>query len=431
MGNNYMATYCDENSIYPKSMNSIITSSAIPEQAILVNGIQGQNGQSGPMGYPGYPGPMGYPGYPGPKGDQGPMGVPGNIGCPGQNGQSGPMGYPGYPGPKGDQGPMGIPGPMGLPGPMGPQGIPGPPGPAAQCNCGCNCCCKPEVGPQGPQGPKGETGQPGPPGQPGQTGATGPTGPKGDCCDKCNEICDSSFEGCSINNCCFLGENFTIIEPSEFEFNYQKVVGTQTVATTLPIDTSLFKYISHTGKRSVSLQPKYNSGVYDPAFMMQVIKNVDKDCAHELNFWASKVDFNHLRLKDAATLADYNLVVAAYVFYGDLTTNPNKISTFIKEATKPLIERNGFCDFDIKPAYQIIIFEGTPDQFDITYTSDTSIVLNGYDYESYKGVESCDGIGSCNRDIVTSSDITILFYAESKDPTLPAGIWNIDDVFLQ
>lgn len=100
----------------------------------------------------GVEGPRGLPGEKGDPGDQGPRGL---------QGPQGPIGLTGADGPEGPQGPIGEKGqrgPEGKRGPTGPRGF---------------------EGPEGPQGPEGERGPEGPRGPKGDKGDTGPQGPEG------------------------------------------------------------------------------------------------------------------------------------------------------------------------------------------------------------------------------------------------------------
>jgi hypothetical protein len=84
-----------------------------------VRGLQGVPGSQGPIGLTG---PQGIPGNDGATGPQGPIGLTGPQGVPGNDGATGPQGPIGF---AGLQGPQGVQGATGNIGPVGPQGIPG------------------------------------------------------------------------------------------------------------------------------------------------------------------------------------------------------------------------------------------------------------------------------------------------------------------
>ena len=151
------------------------------------------NGEQGPQGPQGFQGPHGFQGDQGFQGNQGKDGVPGGNwsylilngiqgpqGNKGETGAAGPQGAKGETGaigPQGNKGETGAAGPQGAKGEtgaIGPQGAKGETGAIGpQGNKG-------ETGAAGPQGAKGETGAAGPQGAKGETGATGPQGAKGD-----------------------------------------------------------------------------------------------------------------------------------------------------------------------------------------------------------------------------------------------------------
>ncbi|GCB71462.1 hypothetical protein scyTo_0005946 [Scyliorhinus torazame] len=87
---------------------------------LLLKGLIGDPGLSGPLGdqgKKGKSGPEGLAGLPGRRGEQGDSGRPGDEGKEGLQGLPGLKGFPGMPGTKGIAGPPGRPGPPGLPGP--------------------------------------------------------------------------------------------------------------------------------------------------------------------------------------------------------------------------------------------------------------------------------------------------------------------------
>ena len=119
------------------------------------DGFSGPTGPTGPQGETGPTGPQGLQGDTGEQGIQGPAGPTGPTG---PTGAQGPQGETGPTGPQGDAGAQGV------TGPTGPQGETGPGGP---------------TGPTGPAGAKGDQGDAGPQGETGPTGLQGETGPTG------------------------------------------------------------------------------------------------------------------------------------------------------------------------------------------------------------------------------------------------------------
>ncbi len=100
--------------------------SLIREQVQVIEGPQGERGQSGEVGAQG---PMGLPGEKGDVGPQGERGLPGAVGQRGPQGIQGEQGTPGQTGPTGPRGQRGERGEAGPQGDRGPQGAVGPPGP--------------------------------------------------------------------------------------------------------------------------------------------------------------------------------------------------------------------------------------------------------------------------------------------------------------
>ena len=134
-------------------------------------GPQGIQGEVGPAGATGATGPAGADGAVGPQGIQGevgPVGATGPAGPQGEQGLVGPVGPKGEMGPVGSQGPAGADGAVGATGPQGPAGTDGAAGPQG------------EQGLTGPAGPQGEIGPQGIQGEAGPVGATGPSGPQGE-----------------------------------------------------------------------------------------------------------------------------------------------------------------------------------------------------------------------------------------------------------
>ena len=426
-------------------------------------------GQQGVKGDPGCPGPQGYPGPQGTKGD------PGCIG---------PQGYPGPQGPKGDPGCIG---PQGYPGPQGPKGDPGPPGPKGEkgdsalpscmqmypygmwggfmpnncctcnscgCNtnsCGCNTnsCCNVDVkwSDDGKhlmvKGPcdcvyKTSGDLTGPQGATGATGAQGNPGSDAKCCVKCNHVCDSSFECWPLQGCLWTSFGVTRTDPTTIGTT---VTAIQLQTPTVPevpkaVDTKAYFNIAHTGKYSVYLQPQYDTAnkIFKPAYLMQVV-NIDSTCNYELSFWAALFDYNY-RGNTPINRDNYNIAVAAYVYWGDVST---LIQPMLNNSW-PLIANNtsggAICNNTVvKPAFQMVIQRGTNEQIFMD-TVTTTPVLTSYDFESYKISPQCssgDGC-SCSGGAVNPGEslATILFVAEpAVNNTLPAGFWLIDDVFFE
>lgn len=436
-------------------------------------GPQGVQGIIGPQGYPGCPGPQGYSGPQGPKGDQG---------C------SGPQGYPGPQGPKGDPG---CPGPQGYPGPQGPPGPPGPPGPqgpkgdkgdcAPTCapypmmngccipnncgcnNCGCNnCCCNnysvPDVKLNQVTDPN--TGQVtsvtvsvkpacscdyqesvnliGPTGS---TGATGPAGPAGSSCPKCNHICNYSFE--EANGWTYINTRRTILNQSVVP---EAVVSRITLQSSdngaqleIPVNTSKFKRIAHTGNFAAYLSPTFDEeeGVFEPAALITTV-NINPNCNLGLKFWGALYDYNFDIGTETVAADNYNIRVAAYLFWGDvqsqiesLVRNPG--SAELIGGCEEIDNTGEICS--LRPVARVLICEGTNTQVAMSAVDDQSATLGSYDFESYYALPQCTNAAGCDNCInVTGTPgqgvATIAFIAEAVDNTLPAGFWLIDDVIL-
>lgn len=444
--NNFTPAFCEE-----KNYSNDIQDYPVKNTAIASTAPYYQAAYQGPPGPPGPPGPQGYPGC------QGPMGYPGPQGQMGQIGYPGPMGYPGYPGAQGVQGPKGDSGCQGPPGPQGPAGPQGPPGPPGQCCCKDSCCCKPIPGPPGPKGEKGDKGDQGiqgPKGDKGDKGDQGIQGPKGDpgkpCC-KCNNIFDSSFEQIiypgyptctciSSCNCMWCGNNIQQIignptaNPSITSFLEFNTVDNLSPIT-IPIDTTKFKFLSHTFQRSICLQPKYNAqfNLFTPAYLIQVVSDIDFECFHELQFWGAKFDYNYFK-QTTPLVTDYNLAVGAFVFPGDVTVC-NSILSCITDTNNWPLTKNFINNCDLDPYCQIIIPEGTADQLTIQATSPgvPPYKLINYDFESYRCIPCCFQQCCCELPPTpkpSTNKATIVFIAEALDPSKPAGIWCLDDILF-
>ncbi|RIL08447.1 MAG: hypothetical protein DCC75_08850 [Proteobacteria bacterium] len=107
-------------------------------------------------------GPIGPQGEKGESGDQGPQGIQGEAGPIGPQGPIGETGAAGVQGPAGDTGAIGPQGETGAIGPQGPEGATG------------------AVGATGAEGPTGSQGATGAQGPQGSQGAQGPQGPQGE-----------------------------------------------------------------------------------------------------------------------------------------------------------------------------------------------------------------------------------------------------------
>ena len=178
--------------ITPKSVSICDVGAVIDATGAWVGdptGLQGPQGDIGPIGPAGPQGDIGLTGPAGPQGDiglTGPAGPQGDIGLTGPTGPQGDIGLTGPTGPQGDiglTGPTGPQGDIGLTGPTGPQGdigLTGPTGPQGDIGLTGPTGPQGDIGLTGPTGPQGDIGLTGPTGPQGDIGLTGPTGPQGD-----------------------------------------------------------------------------------------------------------------------------------------------------------------------------------------------------------------------------------------------------------
>ncbi len=433
-------------------------------------------GMQGPIGYQGPQGPKGDQGCQGPIGYQGPQGCKGDQGCPG------PMGYPGPQGAKGDQGCTGPQGPKGDKGDKGDPAPMYPPMYPQMCNpcgmyggcmmpnncCGCynNCCCNnccsaPDVkleqvtdpntgqvtsvkvavksacsctyqesvnllGPQGPQGPAGPSGE-------------------CDCCTGCNTVGDSSFYGFDENSTCVLDNNWcgrytykTGVAPSENAIvlqDFEEVDGGADVAVQIPVDTSKYINIAHSGRNSVYLQPTFNGDIFQTAYALQVV-DVDDNCNYGLSFWAALYDYSYEKATDP-TSDDYNLDVAAYVFWGDVRgqlVNILNNSNPVLSRWEPESVTGAICS--LEPAFGVLVGRGTKQRVTINNEDPEAPKLNGYNFENYEARSNCSGIEdfeNCSRNTsipAGTTEATIVFVAEARDKSKAAGFWLLDDVIF-
>ena len=426
----------------------------------------------------GMQGPIGYPGPQGPKGDQGCQGCKGDQGCPG------PMGYPGPQGTKGDQGCTGPQGPQGPKGEKGDKGDPAPMYPQ-MCNpygmcggymmpnncCGCynncccnnNCCAAPDVkleqvvdpntgqvisvkvavkpacsctyqesvnliGPQGIQGPQG------------------PQGPAGecDCCTGCNRVGDSSFYVFDENSTCITENSWcgryaykTGVAPSTKAIVIQDVDDGTGVAVQIPVDTSKYINIAHSGRNSIYLQPTFDGTIFQTAYALQVV-DVDDSCNYGLKFWAALYDYSYQKVEaNIRTTNDYNLDVAAYVFWGDVRTQLLPIlnnESPVLSRWEPDNETGLICA--LEPAFGVLVGRGTKEKVTISGVDANAPVLTGYNFHSYEVRSNCSGIQdreNCSRNTsipTGTTEATIVFIAEPRDNTKAAGFWLLDDVIF-
>jgi len=161
------AVYFDGSSYYCNESHTATTTDYPPSPgwdlmtAAGSEGPQGLAGADGKPGDDGLQGPAGADGATGAQGAQGPTGPVGAVGATGAQGAQGPTGPVGADGAIGAQGPQGPTGPVGAVGATGAQGAQGPAGPVGADGA---------IGAQGPQGSTGPAGA---------TGATGAQGPQG------------------------------------------------------------------------------------------------------------------------------------------------------------------------------------------------------------------------------------------------------------
>ena len=419
-----------------------------------------------------------YSGKRGEQGCQGPQGPKGEQGCPGPQGPKGEQGCQGPPGPKGDKGEV-I--------PIYPQIYPIMYPSCGMCGgdcmlmnncCGNNCyCCKGEKGDKGDKGDKGERGIQGEQGEVGETGERGESGKslefkwegtklcikqegeteyvcsdlKGEpgesceCCLKCNRICDYSLENFSDSNPGKWKSKFvkkTVEQSIDESGGYPSMLEIQstdnTNATVRYVDTSKFKRIAHQNDYSVYLQPTFvnetvNGTIFKefrPSYLIQVI-DINRECSYDLKFWGAQFDYGYQGNQNL-TNKNYNLRVAAYLYWGDVSSC---IINYL-ESTKNLpVINKGILSLKIdSPAAKIVIWEGTNQQVKINKADESGEVpmLWEYDFESYNIIPECNGASCCSIDKVPAGidKATVVFIAEAVNPKMPAGFWIIDDVII-
>lgn len=237
------------------------------------------------------------------------------------------------------------------------------------------------------------------------------------CCTGCNLVLDGGFE--SNNNLYWKFNNTqcaTFQNGNTFSIN--------TTSTPLNI-TSNFKYISHINKSSLLLQPNKNiSGKFSPAAALQVIKGIDSNCKYMLQFSGAKYDYNFN--SNSSTVSNYNLSVAAFVYWGNIykVDGTDIIFPFIDTQINWPFTTTGAYSFVPPPALTIYIPEGTCDQIIIDLTQKK---LTDYDFETYSLVQGCTNTITPPPGV---TEATILFVAEAIDSNQPAGVWFIDDVIF-
>jgi hypothetical protein len=258
------------------------------------------------------------------------------------------------------------------------------------------------------------------------------------------QVIDSEYPKCtciSTCNCIWCGNNVQQIignptaNPSITSFLEFNIVN-NLLPDTIPIDTTKFKFLSHTFQRSISLQPKYNSklNLFTPAYLIQVVSDIDFECFHEFQFWGAKFDYNYFN-QETPLVTDYNLAVGAFVFPGNLTVCNNILSCITETNNWPLTKKFiNNCNLD--PYCEIIIPEGTADQLTIITQSVEGLPpykLINYDFESYRCIPCCSQQCCCELPAMpkpSATEATIVFIAEALDPSKPAGIWCLDDILF-